>query len=322
MKKKMKKTLFHRAGAVGMAVLMLALCLCACEPAGRESSCEAAVKIVTTIFPAYDFAREVGKDFADVSMLLKPGTESHSYDPSPQDMIRIRSCDLFIYVGGESDEWVRDLLSSGQQPKRVIALMDCVETVKEETVEGMTPEEEEGEEEEYDEHVWTSPKNAEKIVEKITQTLLELAPEKKETIRKNSDALGKELEKIDASFQEVVEKAARKTLVFGDRFPFRYFADAYGLTYYAAFPGCSAETEPSASTIGFLIDKVRSEKIPVVFTIEFSSGKVADTICESTGAKKLEFHSCHNVSKEAFEQGVTYVQLMQKNVEHLKEALS
>ena len=211
--------------------------------------------------------------------------------------------------------------------------MKEVDLLEEETVEGMQEEEhehehehehdgEEHQEEEYDEHIWTSPKNSIKIVEKLQQTFMEVDEANKDDYKKNGDSYIAELEELDAKFQNVVEHAERKTIVFGDRFPLRYFAEEYGLDYYAAFPGCAEDTEPSASTIAFLIDKVKEEKIPVVYHLELSNEKMADTICESTGAKKLLFHACHNISKEDFENGVTYVELMEKNVETLQEALN
>ncbi len=305
---------------LGMAVMVGALCACGAK---KTTKSDGKLNIVATIFPPYDFAREIGGDRVNVSMLLKPGTESHSYDPTPQDIISIQECDLFLYVGGESDEWVRDILESGdRKPKKVIALMDCVDKVREELVEGMESEENDSDETEYDEHVWTSPKNADKIVRQITAAMSELDSKNASYFSNNTAVYCQKLAALDYAFQEIADSAKRKTLIFGDRFPFRYFADAYDLQYYAAFPGCSSETEPSAATISFLIDKVKEEKIPVVFAIEFSSGKVADTICESTGAKKLTFHSCHNVTQEEFDNGVSYDSLMQGNIKALREALS
>lgn len=306
---------------LGIVLTMGVLCACGAK---KETKSDGRLNIVATIFPPYDFAREIGGDRVNVSMLLKPGTESHSYDPTPQDIIRIQECDLFLYVGGESDEWVRDILESGDsKPKKVIALMDCVDKVQEELVEGMEAEEENGSDEiEYDEHVWTSPKNADKIVRTITAAMSELDSKNASYFSNHTAAYCQKLAALDHSFQEITDNAKRKTVIFGDRFPFRYFADTYGLKYYAAFPGCSSETEPSAATISFLIDKVKKEKIPVVFSIEFSSGKVADTICESTGAKRLTFHSCHNVTQKEFENGVGYISLMQENITALREALS
>lgn len=302
-----------------MAVTIVLLCSCGT----KESKTDGKLNIVTTIFPAYDFAREVGGDKVNVSMLLKPGMESHNYDPTPQDIIKIQESDLFIYVGGESDEWVEDILESGDsKPKKVLALMDCVDKVQEEIVEGMEEDNEEDSDEiEYDEHVWTSPKNADTIVRKISEIVCQLDPFNETTFRNQTVSYCQKLSSLDNAFREIVDNAKRKTIVFGDRFPFRYFADEYGLRYYAAFPGCSSETEPSAATISFLIDKVKQEKIPVVFFIEFSNGKVADTICESTGAKKLQFHSCHNITQEEFDNHVSYYSLMQNNIQALKQAI-
>lgn len=313
-----------RAISLLLAAALTAAVLCGCTATNRKKD-SGKLNIIATIFPPYDFARQIGGEYADVTMLLRPGMESHSYDPTPQDIIKIRECDIFIYCGGESDEWVRDILDSAdKKPKKIIAMMDCVDTVEEKTVEGMTAEDEhdEGDSIEYDEHVWTSPVNALKISKKISEAMQELDPGHSEEYKNKENTYAKELSALDDTFRKITENAERKTLIFGDRFPFRYFADEYGLSYYAAFPGCSSETEPSAATVSFLIEKVREKKIPVVFSIEFSNGKVADTICESTGAKRMTFHSCHNVTQEQLDAGETYISLMRVNSENLKEALS
>ncbi|MDR1021494.1 MAG: metal ABC transporter substrate-binding protein [Synergistaceae bacterium] len=291
---------------------------------------QAAVKkisIVTTIFPQYDFARAIAGDKADMTMLLRPGAESHTYDPTPRDILKIKDCDVFIYGGGESDEWVNRVLESVDTSKmKIISLMDCVDVVEEEIVEGMQEEEEEEEghdhEAEYDEHVWTSPKNVKVIVQKISDVLTDVDPANAGVYTKNAADYLVELDKLDKAFADVVKGASRKTLVFGDRFPFRYFADAYGLNYFAAFPGCSTETEASVATVAFLINKAKAEKIPVVFHIELSNEKIADTICEATGAKKLLFHASHNISRDDFQNGVTYLDIMTANVGALNEALN
>jgi zinc transport system substrate-binding protein len=285
---------------------------------------EGKISVVTTNFPCYDFARAVAGDDANIVMLLRPGSESHSFEPTPQDILRIQNCGVFVYVGGESDEWVEGILESIDTSKiKVVTLMDCVEPVEEEIVEGMEEEdEEEGEHEaEYDEHVWTSPKNAKLIVRKISDALREADGANAGVYSKNAAEYLGRLDELDAAFRQAVGGAVRKTLVFGDRFPFRYLADAYGLKYFAAFPGCSTETEASAATVAFLIDKVRAEKIPVVFHIELSNEKIADAICEETGAKKLLLHACHNIARADFEGGATYLSLMGRNAENLKEAL-
>jgi zinc transport system substrate-binding protein len=465
------------------------------------------INVVTTIFPPYDFVRQITGDKVSLTMLLPPGAESHSFEPTPQDIIKVQNCDVFIYVGGESDAWVEQILDSMDTSRmEIITLMDCVEVVEELIVEGMQDEEEghdhgheheeftiedvkdraltdwvgdwqsvyphlldgtlnpvmdhkaesgektapeyyeqyktayktdvdrvsitadsmtfykngvparaqyryrgtgvisdddgslwvrykfeavgnppqgapkyimfsdhliapakaehfhiyasdksfdelmadtnptnyptyypaaltkaeivaemighdHEEEVEYDEHVWTSPKNAKLIVEKIAGVLKQRDASNAAEYEKNTSAYIAKLTELDASFQTLINGAKRKTLVFGDRFPFRYFADTYGLSYFAAFPGCSTETEASAATVAFLINKVRAEKIPVVFHIELSNEKIADTICGETRAKKLLLHAVHNVSKRDFDRGANYYDLMTQNIGSLREAL-
>ncbi|MDR1412955.1 MAG: metal ABC transporter substrate-binding protein [Actinomycetes bacterium] len=319
-----------------IAMLLLALVLTGCgqsESATNQSATEPGGKklsVVTTIFPPYDFTRQIVGDKAEVTMLLPPASESHSFEPTPQDIIKIQNCDVFVYVGGESDQWVNEVLESmDTSHMKVITLMDCVEVREEEIVEGMEEEEEEAdetggaeaEEVEYDEHVWTSPRNAMLITQKISDALCALDTENAGTYQSNTVAYLTKLKELDAAFTQVTAEASRKTIVFGDRFPFRYFTDAYGLDYFAAFPGCSTETEANAATVKFLIDKINAEKIPVVFHIELSNEKMADTIAEATGAKVRLLHACHNISKEDFQAGRTYLDLMSGNVEALKEAL-
>ena len=288
------------------------------------------LNVVTTIFPPYDFVRQIAGDAVELTILLPPGTESHSFEPRPQDILRIQNADVFIYVGGQTDVWVDRILNSMDVSNiALLPMLSMVDAVEEEIVEGMEHSDDHDEEDhdddhdeiELDEHVWTSPENAKLIVNVIVETLSALDSRNADTYRANADAYIDELDALDAAFQAVVDRSARTTVLFGDRFPFRYMANAYGLTYYAAFPGCATETEASAATIATLIDKVRAEKIPVVFSIEFSNGKIADVICESTGAVRLEMHSCHNLSKTDFDTGLGYLELMYRNVEALKEAL-
>ncbi|MDR1249695.1 MAG: metal ABC transporter substrate-binding protein [Treponema sp.] len=313
----------------------LLLCVCAfvllaagAEARGRgeQERSNGKINVVATIFPAYDFVREITGDRANLTMLLPPAAESHSFEPTPRDIITVQNCDVFIYVGGESDAWVERILESmDANHMKIITLMDCVDVVEELIVEGMQEEEEEsdhGEEAaEYDEHVWTSPRNAQLIVWKIADALKSTDPANAAEYEKNAVSYIAKLTELDASFQEALRGAMRKTIIFGDRFPFRYFADAYGLSYFAAFPGCSTETEASAATVAFLIDKVRAEKIPVVFHIELSNERIADTICGETGARKLLLHAVHNVSKRDFEGGASYYSLMSANVANLRAAV-
>lgn len=277
--------------------------------------------IVTTNFPAYDFARAVAGDKAEIKMLLKPGAEMHDFEPTPSDIIDIKKSNLFIYTGGESDEWVEDILDSTKANK-TLKMTDAVEVVEEEIVEGMeAEEEEESEEPEYDEHVWTSPKNAKKIVNRIKDELVVISPENQTTFEQNATNYNEKLDELDGKFQKILDNSKRKTIVFGDRFPLRYFADDYGLKYYAAFPGCAEQTEASSATIAFLVNKIKSEKIPAVFKIEMSNGKIAQTIADETGAKVLTFNAAHNISADDFNAGVTYTDIMEQNLVVLEEAL-
>lgn len=280
--------------------------------------------IVTTVFPAYDFARQIAGERADVMLLLPPGAEVHSFEPTAKDMVRIQTADLFFCTGGESEAWAEQLLSSGENI-RSLAMLDCVDALEEEIAEGMQEVEEEEEEEtdgpEYDEHVWTSPKNAIRICAALCEELCAVDPEGAAVYRDNLAAYTAALEALDDAFTQVVSAGKHDTVIFADRFPVRYFVEEYGLRYYAAFPGCAEDTEPSAKTVAFLIDRVREDHIPAVFTIEFSNKKMADVICEDTGCEKLLFHSCHSVSADDLRSGVTYLQLMQNNLVSLKEAL-
>jgi zinc transport system substrate-binding protein len=292
------------------------------------------LSVVCTNFPEYDFARQIAGDRADVTMLLKPGTESHTFEPTPEDIINIQNSDLFVYVGGDSDAWVSDVLSSMDRPKRsVFRLMDQVKTVEEETKEGMEAEEGEtedgeaedgsaGDEAEMDEHVWTSPANAITIMEKMKDELGRLDPANAAIYSGNAETYIERIRNLDEQFREVIDKAERKEIIVADRFPFRYFCDEYGLDYYAAFPGCSTDTQPSAKTVAFLTDKVIRDGIPVIFHIELSNGEMADSVAEATGAKPELLNAVHNVSEEDFRNGATYVSLMQHNVEALQEALN
>ena len=294
----------------------------------QEEPDDGKLKIVTTIFPQYDFVRAIagGTGAVNVRMLLSPGEEVHSYEPTPLDIKEIQNCDLFIYVGAENDVWVDRILENmGDKRPETLRLVDLTETVAEESVEGMMEEKghdhEESREEEADEHVWTSPVKAAEITEAIAQKMAELDPPNADNYLANAQDYEATILDLDAQFRQIAENAERKILVFGDRFPIRYFAEGYGLDYFAAFSGCSSESEPSASTLAFLIDKVREEQIPGVFSIEFSNGNIARAICESTGAVQRTYNSCHNVTKEQMENGATYVSLMSENLETIREAL-
>ena len=311
-------------------ILIGAFLFSGCQAPLEATEDSAELNVISTTFPGYDFARAVIGDKGTVTMLLSSGEETHSFDPTPADIIDVENSDLFLYVGGESDDWVRNLLSSMDAGSmNVLSLMDCVSLYEEESKDGMMEsrdheehEEHDGEHEiEYDEHVWTSPQNAIVIVRAIEKEVCALDEENADYYHENADRYAEELTKLDQAFREVVDESEHKVLLFGDRFPFLYFVREYGLDYYAAFPGCSSETEPNAATIAFLIDEGREEKIPVILKEKMSNDNIASAIAEETGSKVLSLYACHNIPAEDFENGETYVTLMEKNLVVLKEAL-
>lgn len=281
------------------------------------------LRVVAAGFPPYDFARAVAGDAASVTMLLPPGTETHSYDPTPGDIRTIRDCDVFLYGGGESDAWLDGILASIDTDSiRILRMTETVPLLGEEDPAGEGGNGAHDHADEYDEHVWTSPANAAKITEAIAALMTEADPANAALYRENGDAYAAEIRALSDSFSTLVRHSVRRVVVFADRFPFLYFVREFGLDYEAAFPGCAEETEPGAQTIARLIRRVSDEKIPYVFYTEFSNQKLADAICEATGAGKLRMHSCHNVSKADFDAGVTYVSLMRENLENLRKALN
>ncbi len=300
------------------------------------------LQIVTTVFPAYDFARAASGELADVKLLLPPGAESHSYEPTPADILAVQDCDLFIYLGGESDAWVDTILSAVETRGDSLRMVDCVDLLEEETVEGMQTQpghdhdhethDDHDEHDDHDdhghglgqvvgmdEHVWTSPRNAAVITRAVGEKLAELDTANAAAYREHTDSYARQIEALDSEFTAFFDEQQDKTIVFGDRFPLRYFAEEYGLDYYAAFPGCGTQTEPSAATIAFLTAKVRDEGLPAVWYIEFSNHLVADSIAEAAGTQTAMFHTCHNVSREDLDNGATYLSLMERNLETLRQ---
>lgn len=318
--------------AILLCAVMLLGCLTGCaehKPAQKKLS------VVATIFPEYDWVMQIlgdrAKD-ADVTMLLDSGVDLHSFQPTAKDIITISNCDVFIYVGGESDEWVEDALAEAVNKDMVVVnLLEALgEDVKEEEiVEGMEGEEEEegeeGEEEgpEFDEHVWLSLRNAAKLCGTIQDALISADPDGKETYTANANAFITKLNALDQKYQNAVDAAPVKTLLFGDRFPFRYMVDDYGLGYYAAFAGCSAETEASFETIAFLANKVQALGLNHVMTLEGSDGKIAQTIISTAGnnADILSMDSMQSCTMQDVKSGVAYLSVMEKNLEVLTQAL-
>ena len=312
-----------------LSLLLLCGIFAGCTPAPTETN--GRISIVATTFPPYDFARAVAGDLADVTMLIDPGTETHSYDPSPKDIRKIQNADIFLYGGGESDAWMDGILSAlDTNAVTVIAMTDLVPLLTERDADVLTCtlDHDHGEhghgdgDATYDEHVWTSPYHAVTIVDTIRDALVQADPENEAAYTANAAAYTDELRTLAKEFADTVENGVRDTVVFADRYPFLYFSEAFGLRYRAAFAGCARETEPGAQTIAALIDLVKTEHIPAVFYIEFSDERLADAVAEATGCETLLFHSCHNVTRTEWESGVTYVSLMRQNLDNLRKALS
>lgn len=308
-------------------ICTLCLALCACGQQAQAPETDGGVNIVATVFPAYDFARQIAGDDGNVTLLIPPGSEAHSYEPTPQDIIRIQNCDLLVCNGGESEAWLDEILGGMGNEIPTVVMLDCVDALTEEEKDGMQVHEhrdhdhDHDEHEEYDEHVWTSPVNAQLICRAISAALCQADPAHASDYTARCVDYCAELQELDADFRGVIANAKRHTLIFADRFPVRYFVEEYGLDYFAAFPGCADDAEPSARTVAFLIDRVREEQAPAVLYIEFSNQKMADIVCEDTGCEKLLFNSCHNVTADQLRGGVTYLELMRGNLETVKEAL-
>lgn len=305
-----------------VTAIALGASLCGCSGGETADSADKPL-IITTIFPAYDFARQVFGDTAEVRMLLKPGQESHSYDPSAKDIVEINGCDLFVYNGGESDQWVESVLQAAPDVE-TFRMTDAVSLLDEEHSEGMQEEEHDhadGDEEEYDEHVWTSPDNAAAIVRALGSRAKALFPDSAAELDSNTESYAAQIGKIDGRLKELLDGEERY-FIFGDRFPLLYFFKHYGLNYYAAFPGCGSETEPSAQTVTFLLDKLgQPDAVKAVFCIELSGRKLADVLAEDSGLDVVEFHSCHNITADDFAAGETYVSLMERNLQTLEKVL-
>lgn len=367
-----RKKEFLRKSVVFIVTISMILGMAGCGKT-TEKEDNYRLKIVTSLFPYYDMARAVIGDVKgiDLKMTVTPGQDSHSFEPTPSDVIQMENADVLIYNGGSLETWIDTLLDSLNNKNQIqMKMMDYVDVLNEEIVEGMDTrfeehdhdehshkednhnkekhkedshseenhkednhsedssndsefhnEDSEGEHEETDEHIWTSPVNEIIMTEKICETLSKALPEEKENFQKNAESYISQLKELDNEFRTIVENAKINEIIFADKFPLQYFAKEYGLKYYAAFPGCGSDMEPSAKTIAFLVDRIKEDNIKAVFYLELSSHIVADAIETDTGAKPLQFNSCHNITQKQFDSGVTYVDLMKENVNNLKIAL-
>ena len=367
-----RKTEFLRKSVIFIVTISMIWGMAGCGKT-TEKEGNYSLKIVTSLFPYYDMARAVIGDVKgiDLKMTVTPGQDSHSFEPTPSDVIQMENADVLIYNGGSLETWIDTLLDSLNNKNQIqMKMMDYVDVLNEEIVEGMDTRFEEHDHDEHshkednhnkekhkedshseekhkednhsedssndsefhnedseegheetDEHIWTSPVNEIIMTEKICETLSKALPEEKENFQKNAESYISQLKELDNEFRTIVENAKINEIIFADKFPLQYFAKEYGLKYYAAFPGCGSDMEPSAKTIGFLVDKIKEDNIKAVFYLELSSHIVADAIETDTGAKPLQFNSCHNITQKQFDSGVTYVDLMKENVNNLKIAL-
>lgn len=331
----------NRKGIMRVAALAVILSLlligCGSDPEEMQVSRKDSTKIniVATLFPQYDFARAIAGDKADVVLLMPPGVEAHSFEPTPSDIISINNSDLFLYTGKYMEVWSDRIIQGMDKSKSVVVdVSEGIDLVKTEDIEAehehehedlAENDEEEGEEHEhehvYDPHIWTSPVIAKAMVNNILNAICRIDPDNAEYYSDNAEKYLGELDQLDKEFRDIVKQGKRNELIFGSRFALYYFAHEYGLDYEAAFDSCSTETEPSAKTVAHLIEEIKEEKIPVIYYAEIAEPKVAKSISEETGAEMLLFHSCHNVTREEMKQGATYLSLMRQNADNLREGL-
>jgi zinc transport system substrate-binding protein len=302
----------------------LVIFFAACNETPQESQPDR-LNVIATIFPQYDFLRTIAGDRIDLTLLISPGAESHGFEPTPREMIAIGQADWLVHVGGGKDDWVSPILASVERADMpTFVMLDLVEAIV--VYHTVDCDDDDCDfphhAEHYDEHVWTCPRNAALIVEALALELVRKDPANADFFLSNAVAFVEELHELDRAFVEVVENGVRNTIVFGDRFPFRYFVDTYGLNHLAAFDGCCVDTQVSPATIANIITTVNEQEIPVVFYIELSNRAIANTIAEDTNVRLLELHSAHNVSTADFAAGITYLEIMWRNVENLREALS
>ncbi len=296
-------------------LLVLVLCLCLClglSGCGSKEVENGKIKVAASIFPLYDFARQVVGERAEVTLLIDPATEVHSFEPTPTDIKTVYSADAFLYIGGESDTWAQRLIKDTKAD--VLALKSYVELISAE-------DDHEHKHSEYDEHIWTAPSNAIKMVDSICALLCELDPENAQYYRQNADRYNAQISDVKTQIEQVVEQSEGKFLLVADRFPFAYFVREFGLSYKAAFGGCANSSDISLKGMSELTDAVHEHNLKSAFYVELSNKSIANALSESTGVKLYELHSAHNVSADDFKSGITYVDIMKNNAEALRKGL-
>lgn len=298
--------------ALALAVLTAMTVLCSCAEENTADSGK--LSIVTTIFPYYEFSREIAGDKALVTQLIPVGSEIHDYEPTPKDILKINNADIFIYNGGESDEWVENVLKSINSDVKVMCMFDYADLLYEEDINHNKGDE-------YDEHIWTSISNDKKLVKAISEEIIKTDSANKTFYSTNTASYLNKLDNLDNSFKKAVRSSSHKPMVVADRFPLLYFVKEYNIEFESAFPGCTSETQPSIKTVTKLIDYVREHNVPVVFHIDNSSDSLARTICEDSNAVIKTFYSMHNITRDQFEAGTTFISLLELNLSSIKEAL-
>lgn len=285
----------------------------------RETS---KVKVVATLFPQYDFVRQIGKDKVEVMILLPPGTETHTYDPTPKDIISINEADLFVYTGENMEPWAGTISTSIQDSVIILDVSKNIVHIEEEHKHESEDEHEGHEEHEYDPHIWLDISNAKKMVDNILEMLIEIDPQNASYYTKNAEIYKEQLDNLDEEFLKVINNAKRNIVCFGDKFAYMYFLNRYSLEYITAYDSCSAKSEPSVSKILEIEDKIKKENIPVIFYESLSEGTIAKSIAKDTGIKALVFSSVHTVSSQDIADGATYISVMEQNLSNLKIALN
>ena len=310
-----------------ISIIIFSACIVIIKPNGKNKQDDGKVQIVATLFPQYDFARQIGGDKVNVSLLLTPGTETHTYEPTPQDLIRINDSDLFVYTGKYMEPWAERIVGSIDSDTKIldasknINLIHSEEDEHDENEEDEHHYEEEHHHHEFDPHIWLDPQNAIVMVNNITEELCSLDKENEEYYRANSERIIAEINELDKDIEDTIKNSNKNKIAFGGTFAYAYFINKYKLEYVTAYDSCGESSEPSVAKVKEVIDYMKKNDIKVVFYQEASSGRIADSIAKETGAKKLVFHTIHNATQEEIDNGETYISLMKKNLENLKQAL-
>ena len=301
-----------------LLIVCLAACLCAC---GGEHTGSGKPRVVCTLFPQYDFVRQIAGDLADTVLLLPPGTESHAFDPTPTDILNIGKADLFIYIGDAMETWAGGVMAEIDRDKTVVLNVSDALGLHLSTHADHADEHASDEEDGIDPHIWTSPVLAKRMAQLLLDTLMELDAQNADAYAQNAGVLFAQLTQLDKTFRAVTANAPLHTIVVGSRFALRNFTEEYGLDYLAAFDSCTEESEPSAAALASIVQAIETQNLPVVFFEELIVPTTAQTIAAETGTQTLLFHSCHNVTRDEFDAGETYVTLMQQNARNLAQAL-